>query len=387
MFSRIRLGFKAISFLLFFSPVGIIAQTRLQPLPPLDSLNFAGLSEQVQQLFEAITVVDLNLKDQLPGLEQTQGLAQEQLAQAKADTTTAKSRLDSLSKSAKKAKEAFKKGTSRSGEAVKLLEFTQSMMGMDSINMRKNLPKTWRQIHQLQKDVFPMEEQPASDTLANAEPPKTKKGKKAKPDEPSDVAATPSNNPPVARPDTAPAKRFASYNPAKDVMLNPPTPPCVVASSSRDEFSGEISKELARAELFRYTNPALKAYLQGKTHVICEAALASTGAKATLLLTFNINDPNARKAFGRMEKNSLATLKFLDGSTFELQNLIADDGVFSAENDGSIFRAQYPLNPEAFKKIRKNGLDRIRILWSKGYEDYEVQQVDLLMRQAECLFK
>jgi hypothetical protein len=170
-------------------------------------------------------------------------------------------------------------------------------------------------------------------------------------------------------------------------MLSPPTPPCRIASSSRDEFSGEISRELARAELFRYTNPVLKTYLQGKTHIICEAALTSSGPNATLILTFNINDPNARKAFGRLEKNSIASLKFLDGSMLELQNAIADDGVFSLENDASIFRGQYPLTPEILKKLRHTGLDKVRILWSKGYDDYDVQQVDLLMRQAECLFK
>jgi hypothetical protein len=170
-------------------------------------------------------------------------------------------------------------------------------------------------------------------------------------------------------------------------MLSPPTPPCSVASSSRDEFSGELSRTLESAELFRYTNPALKTYLQGKTHVVCTAALASAGPNATLILTFNINDPNARKAFGRLDKNSLATLTFLDGSILELQNAIADDGVFALENETSIFRGHYPLTPEVFKKIRRTGLDKIRILWSKGYDDYEVQQVDLLMRQAECLFK
>jgi hypothetical protein len=184
-----------------------------------------------------------------------------------------------------------------------------------------------------------------------------------------------------------PSKSFATYNPANDVMLRPPSSPCVIASSSRDEFSGEISREMAGAELFRYTNPALKNYLKGKTHVVCEAALSSSGTRTNLLLTFNINDPNARKAFGRLEKNGIATLKFLDGTTFQLQNAIADEGVFNLETESAVFRAQYPLNPEVLKKIRRSELDKIRILWSKGYDDYDVQQVDLLMQQAACLFK
>ena len=49
------------------------------------------------------------------------------------------------------------------------------------------------------------------------------------------------------------------------------------------------------------------------------------------------------------------------------------------------YRATYPLNAEVMKKIRRTETDRIRIAWSKGYDDYEIQQVDLLMRQAACL--
>jgi hypothetical protein len=161
----------------------------------------------------------------------------------------------------------------------------------------------------------------------------------------------------------------------------------VIASNSRDEFSGEISREMSRAELFRYTNPALKNYLQGKTHVICEAALATAGPNNTLLLTFTINDPNARKAFGRLDKNSIANLKFMDEVVFTLQNTVPDDGVFNQETGATIFRAQYPLTPEMVKKMRRTPLDKLRIAWSNGYDDYEVQQVDLLMRQAECLSK
>ncbi|MFN0035685.1 MAG: hypothetical protein ACKVUS_11505, partial [Saprospiraceae bacterium] len=116
-------------------------------------------------------------------------------------------------------------------------------------------------------------------------------------------------------------------------------------------------------------------------------ALASVGPNAALHLLFTINDPNARKAFGRLDKNSIATLKFMDGSTFTLQNAVPDDGVFNPDTEATIFRAQYPIAPDVLKKLRRTELDKLRIAWSNGYDDYEVQQVDLLMRQAECLFK
>ncbi len=368
MRSPIRIGFLAASILFLLPSFGAFAQTRPAPLPPLDSLDFRDMLDISGDLFGKATNMEAQVAEMLEKANGELQISQTQLAEAKADTTLAKTVLDSLTKVAKTSKSVQKKTAQQLERAKKASALTGAMTDMiDSLSLRKSLPKAWQQVCQLHDELYPPlpTEKPEKEAVATDEPKKAE-AEKVKP---------------------IPLPGAKKYSAAADVMLHPPTPPCVIASSSRDEFSGEISREMAKAELFRYTNPALKTYLQGKTHVICEAALASTGSKATLLLTFNINDPNARKAFGRLEKNSIATLKFLDGTIFELQNAIADDGVFTPDNDASIFRAQYPLNPEALKKIRRTGIDKLRILWSKGFDDYDVQQVDLLRQQAECLFK
>jgi len=374
MHSRIRIGLFALLVQFLFAQNLIFAQTRPMALPPLDSLSYAEMllmdSQLLQDAQNLSSVTNRLLVAAGDGATQADNI----LAVAKADTTASKSLTDSLLTVLKQANARYKKALKLSERAKKAEQFTSDLTGMDSLGIRKNLPKAWKLVTQVFDDVYPA-------LPADASP------KAGENPEKEAVASNESKNQDKEKVKQGPQSTTKKYSAASDVMLHPPTPPCVIASSSRDEFSGEISRELARAELFRYTNPALKAYLQGKTHVICEAALASTGNKATLHLTFKINDPNARKAFGRLEKNSIATLKFLDGSIFELQNAIADDGVFSPDNDASIFHAVYPLNPEALKKIRRNGLDKLRILWSKGFDDYDVQQVDLLMRQAECLFK
>lgn len=330
----------------------------------MDSLGSAEMGQIAADLFDKAKQLRIAAQELLEAAQADFIKADTTLAATRKDSTLAKALLDSLLANFKETNACLKKASKRSEKAAKTEKLAAAIPNMDSLGMRNNLPRAWKQVLQLHDELYP----PALDENLEKEAVATNETKKEK-----------------AKPGASPVAR--KYDPLADVMLNPPVPPCVVAVSSRDEFSGEISREMAYAELFRYTNPALKTYLQGKTHVICEAALASTGTKASLLLRFKINDPNARKAFGRLEKNSVATLKFLDGTIFELQNTVADDGVFSPDNETSIFAARYPLSPEALKKLRRTGLDKIRILWSKGYDDYEVQQVDLLMRQAACLFK
>jgi hypothetical protein len=370
MLSRIRIDFWA-ALVLLILPGLALAQTRPASLPPLDSLRISEMVSIVRELSQTAAAAEQTLGRQLESNSSILADWEAQLAVVKLDTTAAKATLDSLSKATKAAKKQVRIATNQHKNAQKTISLLNSMAEMDSLNLRKNLPKAWKQTTRIYENASP----PSSAPTTEAEPVSEAASMEA-----------PAPSPPQISP-ANPSKSFATYNPANDVMLRPPSAPCVIASSSRDEFSGEISREMAGAELFRYTNPALKNYLKGKTHVVCEAALSSSGTRTNLLLTFNINDPNARKAFGRLEKNGIATLKFLDGTTFQLQNAIADEGVFNLETESAVFRAQYPLNPEVLKKIRRSELDKIRILWSKGYDDYDVQQVDLLMQQAACLFK
>jgi hypothetical protein len=45
------------------------------------------------------------------------------------------------------------------------------------------------------------------------------------------------------------------------------------------------------------------------------------------------------------------------------------------------------LDGSAARKLKKTELDKIRIAWSAGYEDYDVQQVDVLEVLSKCLVR
>ncbi|MBL7806972.1 MAG: hypothetical protein JNN28_04115 [Saprospiraceae bacterium] len=373
MHSQIRISLFSGLLMLIFSTFDMSAQTRPEPLPPLDSVSFQDMQSHFGTLFTTATTLKQLLQEKEGAADSLQGTAMQLWSLAKKDSTLAKTTLDSLNKEAKMAKDRFKKINGHHIRAIKLSQWLESIPVEDSVSIRKNLPKAWKQTRQLFDDVYPPAPAPVVEQPATAQD--------------SSALITPVEpSKPIVSQTSVLVKQTVKYNPANDVMLRPSTPPCAIAATSRDEFSGEISKEMTRSEWFRYTNPALKNYLQGKTHVICEAALATTGPNTALLLTFTIQDANARKAFGRLEQNSIAVIKFLDGSSFTLQNAVPDEGIYNPETEIMTYRARYTLNAEVVKRLRRNEVDKVRIAWSKGYEDYEVQQVDLLIRQAACLF-
>jgi hypothetical protein len=168
------------------------------------------------------------------------------------------------------------------------------------------------------------------DTLANQPAAKPKKEKPQKP--------------------VAPSARFKPYDPAQDVLLNPPAPPCLLAQQRRDEFSGEVYTELKREEIFRHTPAVLKNYLQGKPQVTGEAALSSTsGGVLTMHLWFKVNDPNPRKAFGTLNKDGILLLRFLDGTTVNLINQTADEGAPDPDGGPTVYHGQYLVDKALVK--------------------------------------
>ncbi len=356
----------------FFSAAS--AQTLPDSLPNPDSLSAQQLLDWAVRFSNQAVVFKQEFSNKTFRAVADHEAAEQNWKAAKQDTLTPKTTLDSLSRVLKNAKNEEKTIQKQEKQAAQVADFTNKVVGMDSVGQRKNLRKAYKQVKELELLLNPPAEKPiadvigapgVSDSTVVAEKRKEKE-KKAEKNAPN----------------------YKSYDPAADPMRTPPQRLCSLAVNTRDEFSGETYRETQREELFRYTNELMKKILPpGQPHIVCEAALSnSAGTTASLHLTFQIHDASARKAFGILNKNGVAILKFLDGTTFTVNNLRNDEGVPDASNQVFTYRAQYALDPSILKKIRKNELDKIRVAWSTGYEDYEVQGVDVLMREAKCLF-
>lgn len=388
--------------LAFIASTALSAQTLQFPpvdtLPALDTLPDETLVELAVRLATQSGAVSDVFQFELTRTTVAREELEQKLSEAKADSTVTADDRKSLQQEIKTAKVAEKAAKKQADKARKAYEFAERVTGMPAREQRQNLPIARKKMI----DLLPAPEPPAeaplaevigvvgvaeptdlaappvlqADTLAAdtlgadslAEKPRTPKNKKDK----TTVPAGP---------------KFKSYNPAEDVTLNPPARPCQLVADTRDEFSGERRREMGREELFRYTNPSLKPYFTDFEHIVCEAALSSTNNNYILHLTFTIRDVNARRAFGSLPRNGVAILKLLDGDTYTLYNLRADEGLADKDNKVFTYRGQYQVEPGMLKKLQKTLLDKVRIAWGTGYEDYDVQNVDLLARQLSCLMK
>lgn len=161
--------------------------------------------------------------------------------------------------------------------------------------------------------------------------------------------------------------------------------PCKIVRHEIDPASQEMRVVVGRRTLFTHTDDELRPYFRQKELITCSAQLTQIDDNVYLSVEFSIASPNARKNFGSLENGSLLRLRLLDNEEISLYNLRADRGRIDPYSGNTIFIGQYLLEKDARKVLAQTELDKMRVVWSTGYEDYEVYAVDFFIDQFACL--
>ena len=353
----------------------------------LDSLADWQVNTAAGVAGEKITQLSVLLNQYCAELSAKRLTGEEALAMAMQDSTVAKEIVKQLKDNLKTAKAGERKGKQALKESSSAVAFSEKTNAMPPQDRRKNLSKLIKKGNSLQQtwNILTAPPPPAPEPSAPVV--------QLPPPEPDTIATPTTEEPGKEKPQKKKMKEklpekphFSKYNPANDVMLNPPQPTCKLGVNRRDEFTGNVYREMQYAELFRYTNAVMKKILPAsQPHITCKAALASDASGGVLLLQFTIKDATARRSFGGLPAKSIVSLKFINGEIITLFNESNQEVRFDAEQGVAVFTGQYPFQSGVFKKLEKMELDQIRVAWSTGYEDYNVQQVGLLQQQASCL--
>jgi hypothetical protein len=179
--------------------------------------------------------------------------------------------------------------------------------------------------------------------------------------------------------------RYADMRLEDNLMINPPHEACSFAHNAFDPQIQRHRREMPSGELFSYTDDRLRFYLKEKAYLSCNAFLSTVGGLRLLNLEFKFAYPNASEAYGFIEKGSILTLLFLNGDFINVQAGVLANGQYDMETEELTYRVQYPISSAQVPYLKKGELDRVRVYWSSGYEEYEVFDVDFLANQAACL--
>lgn len=180
-------------------------------------------------------------------------------------------------------------------------------------------------------------------------------------------------------------KIYLSYEPAADVMLHPPVPPCEIVYEGPDP-SGIQRRDLQAQTIFSRTDPALRSVFTHNDFIVGKGYLTRmSGGIRVFSLEIVVFTQQAPKLFGLFKKGDLIEFQLLDGTVVRAFNKLNDPGQWNPEIGAFVYKAQYAIGIKEEKLLRSKELDLVRIRWSKVQEEYPVYELDFFRRQFDCL--
>lgn len=163
------------------------------------------------------------------------------------------------------------------------------------------------------------------------------------------------------------------------------TASCIFVTDTTDTVTGTHRIGLEASLIFTDTDPDLRPYFKSKELITCYGKLSKIGAYTYFTIDIQIASSHSQGNFGSLESGSLLRLRLLNGKYVSLYNLKSDRGHIDPYSGNTIFSGQYALGKDEIKLLTSSPLDKIRILWGTGYEDYDVYKIDFFLDQLKCL--
>ena len=160
---------------------------------------------------------------------------------------------------------------------------------------------------------------------------------------------------------------------------------CEIASTKIDDFSRQKRIELTSNLLFTHTDPKLKPHLKTADFLTCQTFLSATNNNKYLNLEMTFQSAAARKEYGAVMQGALLVIRLVNGETINLNSSNFDNGLVDPNANTTVYRIQYILPKAVVKKLLKTEIDKVRMIWSTGYEDYDVYHMRTIMEQLQCL--
>lgn len=168
-------------------------------------------------------------------------------------------------------------------------------------------------------------------------------------------------------------------------LFSPPVRTCQLAYEGKDESTRMYRKDTQKESFFMYTDEKLRLFLKDKPYLETNAYMISLGGYRLLSMEYIFSYADARQAYGTLAKNSLLTIKFLNGGFVTLRAANADTGQYDDKTEQLTYRVQYYIDRAQMNLLKKQEIESVLVFWETGYEEYPVYNVDFFIDHSRCL--
>lgn len=160
---------------------------------------------------------------------------------------------------------------------------------------------------------------------------------------------------------------------------------CKYQKNLTDEFTGDIIKVLELETIITHTDSLLKKYYKNRDYLTVNTKVASINGDDLIYFTGKILTKDAYDYYGALRKDSQIILKLKNGKIVKLNIGTGDYGDVNYEYDYTFYSIYCDIDDIQKNILLQSEVDKIRIYWSEGYEDYDCDNGKVYLNQLPCL--
>jgi len=162
-------------------------------------------------------------------------------------------------------------------------------------------------------------------------------------------------------------------------------PHCQIKFEGTDSSIDQYVKQIESESMFIFTPDLFKSMLADYPLVEGSGGLLTTAGFTYFELELKVNSSRARKDYGYVEKGSMIKFFLMDGNSFYSNNLSNSMPSLTEDRKATDYLLSCRLDKEEIKMLNRSYIDKIGVVWSKGYEEYEIYNVDFFINQLYCI--
>ncbi|MFZ1752083.1 MAG: hypothetical protein WAU01_17945 [Saprospiraceae bacterium] len=139
--------------------------------------------------------------------------------------------------------------------------------------------------------------------------------------------------------------------------------------------------------LFVYTPDRLKSYFKEKDLMEVKGSILQKSKNQFLHITVKIFSKDAAKNYGFIQRDAMLKISTISGKSVILYNLNDVRGKIEDYTGHMVYDAIYPLTGDEAQLLGRVPMDTVGMMWSSGFESYDIYHVDVLMNHFTCLKK
>jgi hypothetical protein len=162
---------------------------------------------------------------------------------------------------------------------------------------------------------------------------------------------------------------------------------CDYTKNEVDDFTGDTKIVTKKENFIAHTDSSLMKYYKKKRrqYFEVETYTARINDVKAIYLYIVIQTKKAYDYYGVLSSDAKVMFKMSDGSMIELKVGSSDYGDTNYDYNYTSFSTYLVVDDSDVESFQTLDVEKVRIYWSKGYEDYECSNPSLLKKQFNCI--